>query len=118
MAVACRQRHYTRGIGALALLLCAGLLSGTTAAADECRKGKELARKAPAQIVELVRRRSECDHWTGEEPYDRQRAAEIERAVRELRCATLERDEAAARQRHSGNPVALQLLDIARDNLC
>lgn len=53
----------------------------------------ELQAGLPRPVAALIERIVGCEHWGGEEPYDAARRAEINKAVRELRCATLARDE-------------------------
>jgi hypothetical protein len=64
----------------------------------------------PADVRHVLKRREDCDHWLGEEPYDADRRREIERAVRKLRCDTLERDEARLRRRYVTHPAIIDRL--------
>ncbi|HEY9218228.1 MAG TPA: hypothetical protein VIO94_09270 [Phenylobacterium sp.] len=66
---------------------------------------------APSDVRSFVARRADCDHWTGEEPYDAERRAEIEAAIADLRCARIEQDEAVLRAHYRERPDILQLLD-------
>lgn len=50
----------------------------------------------PPAVADLISRIVGCNHWQGEEPYDSERAAQIKRAISELRCASLDADESAA----------------------
>jgi hypothetical protein len=72
---------------------------------------------APKDVAAFVERRADCNHWLGEVPYDRARAAEIDRAVRELRCGDLENEEAELRRRYCQHPAVLMLLDETADLL-
>jgi len=69
----------------------------------------------PAPVARLMDRMVECQHWAGEEPYDRQRRAEISRAVKRLRCDQLEQDESRITKQHADNPLVKQRLDAIRD---
>jgi hypothetical protein len=69
----------------------------------------------PRPLGAFVERRADCNHWTGEEPYDAQRRAEIERAIRDLRCARIEKDEQRIRHRYRGNAAAIAILDETAD---
>lgn len=73
--------------------------------------------RAPKDVSSFIERRAGCNHWLGEVPYDRERAAEISRAVHRLRCAKLEHDEATLRRRYRRQPVVLTLLDESADML-
>jgi hypothetical protein len=68
-----------------------------------------------APVRAFIARRTECNHWGGEEPYDAQRRNEIERAVRDLRCNRLDKDEAKLRKRYRTNRELPTLLDAVRD---
>jgi hypothetical protein len=56
-----------------------------------------------------------CNHWTGEEPYDKARAREIARAVKQNKCDSLEGDEAAVRKRYPKDPKVIKALNDAQD---
>ena len=68
--------------------------------------------KAPREIGAYAERRAECEHWGGEEPYDKARAREIERAVRGLRCERLEADEKALLRKYAKRPDWVRLLTV------
>jgi hypothetical protein len=70
----------------------------------------------PAEIVKFLDRRAGCDHWTGEEPYDAARRREIEAAIADLKCARIERDEAALRKRYAADPALLHLIAEGEGN--
>lgn len=72
----------------------------------------EIARRAPTSVQRFVERRTLCEHWAGEEPYDAPRAAAIATATRKLGCARLDADEAALRRRYQKRPDALALLAV------
>jgi hypothetical protein len=72
---------------------------------------------APQEVATFIERRAGCNHFSGEESYDRQRAEEIGRALRKLRCTDIESDERALRQIYHSRPIILQLLDDTRDLL-
>lgn len=46
----------------------------------------------PNDARDLVDRALNCQHWTGEEPYDEARGHEIETALTELKCDVLSLD--------------------------
>jgi len=93
-------------------ILALSVLSGS-AAADFQATMDALTKDLPADAKALVYRIVDCDHWTGEEPYDADRRAEIERAVAELACNSLPRDEAALRRRYAARPRVIEALDRA-----
>ena len=53
----------------------------------------ELKAGLPGPVGALIERFVYCIHWAGEEPYDAARRAEINHAIRDLRCTVLDRDE-------------------------
>ena len=68
---------------------------------------------SPQEVRDFLQRRTDCQHWAGEEGYDAARRAEINAAYVKLRCATLAADEAALKARYSGNAAASQMLSTA-----
>ena len=69
----------------------------------------------PQDVRVLIDRRMQCDHWTGEEPYDRARRRQIDTAIRQLRCDTVEREEKRLERRYSNVPAVLKALTETRD---
>ena len=63
-----------------------------------------LAQTVPVDVYDYAARSVGCDHWGGEEPYDAERRAEIERAVADLRCQTLSADGAAVKAKYADRP--------------
>lgn len=72
-------------------------------------------RSAPPSVRLFIERRAGCNHWSGEEPYDRDRGQEIDHAVSEMRCDRLGADEAALRQRYRTRPDIQRLLTATAD---
>jgi hypothetical protein len=69
----------------------------------------------PRPVAAFIERRADCNHWTGEEPYDAERRAEIERAIADLRCARIEKDERRTRARYARRADVIALLDETAD---
>ena len=69
----------------------------------------------PSDVASYVDRREGCNHWAGEEGYDAARRAEINKAIDDLRCTALNRDEKALRHRYRHNPAVLDEIKKARD---
>jgi hypothetical protein len=65
---------------------------------------------APREIGAYAERRAECEHWGGEEPYDKARGRQIAAAVRALRCERLEADGRVLRKKYAGRPALVRLL--------
>ena len=70
---------------------------------------------APADVRGFVDRWESCAHWGGEEPYDKDRARQINRAVKQLRCDRLEHDEGVLGHRYAHVASILALLSAAHD---
>jgi hypothetical protein len=70
----------------------------------------------PQDVANHLQRRQMCNHWAGEEPYDKARAAEIAKAVNGLRCTTLDGDEKKLRRRYRHYAPARAALDKARSD--
>ena len=69
----------------------------------------------PREVRVLIDRRLNCNHWAGEEPYDRARKREINAALRDLRCGAVEREEARLQRRYAKVPQVLKALRDSRD---
>ncbi|MCW5746449.1 MAG: hypothetical protein KIT36_09645 [Alphaproteobacteria bacterium] len=107
------RRAFRAVIGG-ALALAAGLVVAPVRA-DYQSTMEALTRGLPRDASALVYRIVGCNHWGGEEPYDDARKAEIDKAMRELDCDRLDRDEADLRRRHAGDPAVLKALDQAKE---
>jgi hypothetical protein len=70
--------------------------------------------RVPVEVFAWLQRSSVCAHWSGEEPYDAERTAEIQSALAEARCAALEADGQALRREHAENAPVLDMLARAR----
>ncbi|MBO9518003.1 MAG: hypothetical protein J7493_08040 [Porphyrobacter sp.] len=71
----------------------------------------------PREITEFFDRRAACQHFLGEEPYDRECAAELAKAVRKLRCDHLSRDEKRLRRSYRSDPAIQRVLNETPDSL-
>ncbi|NML07277.1 hypothetical protein [Sphingomonas sp. G-3-2-10] len=67
------------------------------------------ARGMPADVQRYLVKRADCEHWAGEEPYDADRKAEIERNVAES-CTGIDAQTAALRTRHANDSVVAGML--------
>ncbi len=65
-------------------------------------------------VQDIVIRWQGCGHLAGEEPYDAERAADIEQAFSDLKCSALETDTDAALSRHSQDAESTRVLMVAR----
>ncbi len=68
----------------------------------------------PPDVSDFIRRAVVCNHWAGEEPYDDERRAQINRAVQTLRCREIDADQAALREQYQGNEDVLRRIHQSR----
>ena len=92
------------------------LLAAPTAV-DEWDALRTRVEKAPREVALFIERRAGCNHFLGEERYDRHRRAQIEKALRELKCGRIARDERALRRTYRQEASVLQLLTDTADLL-
>jgi hypothetical protein len=71
--------------------------------------------RMPLDVRRFIERRQSCDHWAGEEPYDRDRARQIDSALRRDRCDTIDRTEVRLRRRHARRRDIIRAIEAARD---
>jgi len=69
----------------------------------------------PRTPPRLVERRANCNHWQGEEPYDKARGREIDRALTRFGCDFIERDEEKLRARYADKPEIIKALDAVKN---
>jgi hypothetical protein len=74
-----------------------------------------LQKNMPGPVTDLISRIVNCNHWTGEDAYDTERKAQIERAVSELRCAELETDEGSVLKKYDSDPSVLKAIEAAKE---
>jgi hypothetical protein len=99
---------------AIVAMLISALALLTPAFADDYEDLDKLAATLPKDAGAVVKRRLECDHWAGEEPYDKARAREIAGAIRRNKCGSLERDEAATLKRYANDPKVVKAVNDAK----
>jgi hypothetical protein len=69
----------------------------------------------PKQVKLFNKRQIECNHWPGEEPYDKERTKEINAAITKLRCDFLERDEKRLRVKYKARPNVIDSINKAKE---
>lgn len=67
-------------------------------------KFKAYVKGLPSDVTELLQRTDKCNHWGGEEPYDKERANEIAAAMKEARCDFLEEDTKSLIKKYNSEP--------------
>ena len=97
-------------------ILTAFLFLGVSAiASGKPDQVKELQKGMPGPVASLISRTVECNHWSGEEGYDAARRAEIKKALSELRCEDLEKDENVVLKQYGSNPAVRRSIRAAKD---
>ena len=78
--------------------------------------GLERRPEQPSEDVKrLIERRDECHHWAGEEPYDKARTKQIEKAMADLRCDSMDRDVTALRRKYATDAAVQSALASAEE---
>ena len=95
------------------ILLCLTALRAAAAAHEDpladLKKGK------PKGVAALIDRIVECNHWSGEEPYDAERKKEISSALTDLKCNRLTLDESKTIKKYANNSRVLNALKKAKE---
>lgn len=99
----------------LTLGLIAALCTGSALAAPADDPVARLKAGMPRPVAALIDRLVECNHWSGEEPYDQGRRKEIDAAIASLRCQSLDRDLQKMLRRYPDDPKIAENLRRARD---
>ncbi len=76
---------------------------------------KKITNGMPKDAVALIERIAECNHWSGEEPYDQERAEQIRKAVKKSRCGSLDSVEQTIEQKYKRNKKVLEAIKKATE---
>jgi hypothetical protein len=102
-----------KAVVALIVCVCAFAISNVDAGYDE---DVEVINKGmPKLVKQFNKRQIECNHWAGEEPYDKARALEITAAVKKLKCEALEVDEKNLLMKYKSRPDVSKSIKKAKD---
>lgn len=82
------------------------------AESNEPQAGKPTLSK---QMSDLTNRIVECNHWSGEEPYDATRSKQINDAIARLRCSDLAKDEEAMLKLYGANQEVVNAITEAKN---
>ena len=69
----------------------------------------------PKDAASVADRLASCTHFWGEEPYDSERKAEIDNALKESKCDTVDADAAAIKQKYAKNTSVLHAVSCAAE---
>jgi hypothetical protein len=76
---------------------------------------KKIANGQPEDVVEFIERTVECNHWAGEEPYDKERAEQIRNAIKNARCDGLVSKEQVLKLKYKKDKNVLDAIRKAKD---
>jgi hypothetical protein len=76
-------------------------------------KVEALSQGALPEIREFITRKLGCSHWESRVNRERLQTVEVKRAVKHLRCSTLEENEVFLRKAYSGHRASINALDAA-----
>lgn len=96
-------------------IILSGVLVCSLAVAGDSAEVKNLKKNMPPDVAAIIDRTLECNHWGGEEPYDKARAEKIKAATERLRCDTLEKDQAVIEKTYQNNYEVKLRIQKARE---
>ncbi len=69
--------------------------------------------KIPADVLAVLERIQDCTHYADEDAYSKERAAEIAKAMRLLKCSSLEKDKEKLLKKYKGNGEIVKVIEFA-----
>jgi len=69
----------------------------------------------PSAVVKFIELREQCDHWSGEPPYDKDRSEEINRNIKTLHCDSLDAQKNELLKTYKSNEEVSDVLE-SQDN--
>jgi hypothetical protein len=69
----------------------------------------------PKQVKLFNKRQIDCNHWAGEEPYDKERAKEINAAITKLRCDAWEGEERRLGKKYGARASVIDSINRAKE---
>ena len=73
-----------------------------------------LKKGMPNKVKKFIDRQIACNHWGGEEPYDKERLQEINAAADRLKCNDLIKDEIKLKKRYKSKPNIIKRINKAK----
>ena len=99
----------------LAFIFGIAILIAPVAFSQEPPEVERLIKKMPKAVASYISRRMECNHWGGEEAYNHERAKQIEKAVKPLRCDRLDSDEMDLLAKYQNDPKIIKAIVAAKE---
>lgn len=87
------------------------LICTTIYAQNNCTNedfAKKVSKNLPSGTENLISRITECNHWAGEDPYDKERAAYIIESVAKAKCDRIDKDKENLIKKNSKMKNALE----------
>jgi hypothetical protein len=100
-------------VSVLCVAICGGAAAGNDF--DNLSEVKALQREMPKDIAVFISRTAECQHWSGEEPYDKERAEFIRNAMLKAGCSKVDAEEIRLRQKYRKNPKIIDTIKKAKN---
>jgi len=88
--------------------------SAPAMAADSQATMNELKSGVPRPVGKLIERIATCNHWGGEEAYNEERKAQINKQMHDLRCSELKQDERLILKQYGSVPRVRQKIYDAK----
>jgi hypothetical protein len=74
---------------------------------------KKITDGQPEDVVAFIELIVECNHWGGEEPYDKEPAEQIRKAIEDARCGSLAPEEQSLELKYKENKKVIDAI-VAR----
>lgn len=71
-------------------------------------KFKAYVNGLPSDVVTLLQRTDICNHWGGEEPYNKERAKQIAEAMKKSKCDSVDTDTKQLLEKYKGEPKVVE----------
>jgi hypothetical protein len=98
-----------------ALIGCVFIFATTNVYAGYNEDFAAINKGMPNSVQQFNRRQIECNHWAGEEPYDKARLKQINTAVAILKCDALEKDERKLLKKYKSKPSIIDSINKAKE---
>ena len=82
---------------------------------DDLPEVKELQKGMPEDVASFIPRVLECNHFGGEDAYDKAREEYLRRSVEEAGCANIGEKEMRLRQKYKNSPKVLNAIQKAKE---
>ena len=102
-----------KAVATLLLFVCCPMVSNVYAGYDE--DVAAMNKGMPKSVQLFNKRQIDCNHWSGEEPYDKARLKEINSAITELKCNALNEDKNKLLKKYKTRPDVFDAINKAKE---